>query len=532
MAIIKIRQLGTLGVVKDVLPTDLPPEAWTDSKNCQFTSGYVARARGQQRVGPTEVYPVEPWYLLSNPTSPGFNELGLPFVVFSDMLEVHAFGNNFGYENLTPDGGIPGAQTADGIRTAWPSGGWFNGVLVYNARSRAGPWYLNGPPQAGGRLELLPNFSIAGVSELHVSVLRPYRNFLLGLGVWEQNQNFATHLLWSHPADPGTVPPSWDVTDPTTMAGRVPLGATAAPLIDCLQLGDMNIVYKLDSVIRMERIASNAIFSFREISNQAGMLAQDCAVNFTQGRQLFLTNQGDVAVTDGHSVQSLLDGKHQRYLPTRIKWRIAGQSFVVADRKNREVYVCYPSVDNEGTLFCDEALIWNWVENTWAIRKLPLCLAGLSAPVAAEFEDDQRMGRYTSMIGFPDNNEIREIGVGVLDSGAVFECELERRGLAIVGQDIRGNISHDPTVMKQVTKLWPLISAPAGELVPFTVSVGVHDTMDGEITWQDFPFVANQDSFIEPLLTGRFLAIKFRSAAGVDWKLHGYDVELNVVGAA
>ena len=58
---------------------------------------------------------------------------------------------------------------------------------------------------------------------------------------------FTNMVKWSHQADPGTVPASWDETDPALDAGEKTLSDSPGDNITGMQLGEDFIVYKYET---------------------------------------------------------------------------------------------------------------------------------------------------------------------------------------------------------------------------------------------------------------------------------------------
>ena len=57
---------------------------------------------------------------------------------------------------------------------------------------------------------------------------------------------YPSRVFWSQPAEPDALPSTFDATDDTADAGWVDLADTAGDVVDCLPLGDVNIIYKED----------------------------------------------------------------------------------------------------------------------------------------------------------------------------------------------------------------------------------------------------------------------------------------------
>lgn len=79
-----------------------------------------------------------------------------------------------------------------------------------------------------------------------------------------------------------------------------------------------------------------------------------------------------------------------------------------------------------------------------------------------------------------------------------------------------------------------MLEAPPG--TAFYVTIDATDdnralSNSASVNAQTFTFTAGTDTKIDCLVEGRFISIGFETAEAVsNWKLHGYSLELNVVG--
>ena len=115
------------------------------------------------------------------------------------------------------------------------------------------------------------------------------------------------------------------------------------------------------------------------------------------------------------------------------------------------------------------------------------------------------------------------------------EVYLHRDGLAIIGQARDGTPRVDYTKHKVVTEIWPLIEAPTGTTFTITIDA-TNNTQDLSNTFpngteQEFTFVVGTDIKVDCLVEGKFINIRFATTEDqLQWKLHGYSLEVNVVG--
>ena len=94
-------------------------------------------------------------------------------------------------------------------------------------------------------------------------------------------------------------------------AGEQDLAETPALLVDCLPLGDVNIIYKERSMYAMTYVGAPYIFRFQRLPGESGMLARGCAVNTPLGHVVLTA--GDVVLNNGSGVQSIANGACSHY---------------------------------------------------------------------------------------------------------------------------------------------------------------------------------------------------------------------------
>jgi hypothetical protein len=118
---------------------------------------------------------------------------------------------------------------------------------------------------------------------------------------------------------------------------------------------------------------------------------------------------------------------------------------------------------------------------------------------------------------------------GVNFGGEGIQVVLGRTGLTIVGRDRLGQWEINPTVIKFVTGIWPLIKAEAGTIIG--ISLGSQENADDPVVWQGPRlFRVGEDSFLDFTVAGRYIAVRFESEGQLPWELLAYDLEVEVVG--
>lgn len=122
-------------------------------------------------------------------------------------------------------------------------------------------------------------------------------------------------------------------------------------------------------------------------------------------------------------------------------------------------------------------------------------------------------------------------GSGILNAnGQPMITVLERVGIAIAGQDNKGNLLNDPSVVKVLHGIWPIIVGPEGLVL--SVYAGAHDSPNGPVRW-DGPqqFTIGSSLYVDFYsVVGPYLALRFTSSGQAPWRLLGYDLDIELAG--
>jgi hypothetical protein len=362
--------------------------------------------------------------------------------------------------------------------------------------------------------------------------LRAFRNYLVALNVTKAGTNYPFMVKWSHPADPGSVPSSWDHTDATKDAGETDLAEGTDPIVDGLQLRDAFMIYKEGSCWRMDYTGGAYVFRFSKVLGTSGALNRNCIVE-VDGFHVVLTGS-DVVVHDGQSVVSVLDKQTRRYLFQNIDVDGAGRCFVFKNPFFNEVFICYPSI---GSTSCDMAMVWNYVDKTVSFREIPNLhhagfgpvdngLQGLWSQDSAPWDSD------LSLWGGPDfvpgtartimasaNTKLYLLDASSSFDGYIPSAYLERRGLSFGA----------PEQFKLVRGIRPRIVGSTGQTV--NIRIGSSDDPYVAPTWGPLmQHTIGQTVANDCLVSGRYIAVRFETGSAYQWRLDSYDLDIELQG--
>ena len=533
MPIQLIDNIGAVGIVADVDVHKLPDGAWSDVLNMRFdgfTASKVLGTRTVQGSLSAVAYSIFPHTT--------FN--GDKFFAYAGLTSVHTVNNNIHYDITRLVGG---AYTTD-ANELW-TGGVLGGLLFMNNGQDIPQVQLT--PTASCHLSNLPNWPTTITTRC--SSLRAFRNFLIALDVTKGVQRYRQMVKWSASADPLTVPGTWDEGDPTNDAGENSLSDTDGNVIDCLPLGDVNIVYKDDSIYGMQYIGGQFIFRFYQIFKDVGILAKRCVAAYEKFH-LFIGNDLDVYVHDGNSVKSVAQDRVRQFLRSNITSSNYTRAFVVRNPATTEIWVCIPTTDGYSTL----ALMWNWRKDVWSFRELPNTSGGAVGGIESSDYITQwdalsvidttwaQWGvTWAQLEGLPPDQKLVlvsptvtagliETEYGGTELGQPLNGFVERQGLwALPSKVVDGGRIVDVQGVKFIRRVrFRCISNADPASVTF--SVAVQNDLDSPLVWQTKVAMTDKTVEMTPFKRGRFISYRIESNDDSIFAVENISIEYDPAG--
>lgn len=523
LAPLPILDVAKFGIIKDLSPHRLPPGAWSDADNARFVDGYITQAMPASFYNSRALDPSAPCFLMQ-----AFGP-GQGWIAVTKNGFVYLYGSS---------GMMPFASHSYSPNLFW-NGGMFNGFAILNN-------ILDGPVYANYSYTGVPIISIGALpawpADLRVRVMRPYKNFLVGLDVEISGARDKRRVRWSSSADPATLPTSWDIADATKDAGDVSLAEGTDGLLDCLPLGNANIIYGESQTWAMRYVGGQSIFAFDRLFPTSGILSTDAVTAFPRGH--FVVTQDDIVVHAGDTPQSVGDMSMRRWFFKHLSSKYFPYLQVLAYKEEREIWMVYPSVNvfvnAEGFPALDTALIWNWQTNTFTLRdisdhgalKTYRVAVGYSPKAVSYTENiwDNDTGTWNSDTSAWNEESIptRNTEGILLDQNdnwvlidqtteGVLVTQLERTGLAF---DKDG--SPEQYNYRKMVAIRPDFEAPVG--TQMRIASGHQDTISDIPTWDEAKiFTVGTDVEVQVNATGRFLCLQFYILPTTkDWKFYGY----------
>ena len=515
MTIVRIPQAGAIGVNRDLSAHELPPNAWTDAKNIRFLDGMAYQFYGHGEVYNTPAY--TPQHVIP------CNVAGQRYWIYATAAKTFCVTISGGVAVHTD---ITHLTPRVGVVNQW-TGTLLSGIPILNSGDTTNvpmSWALN----TASPFVDLTNWPAA----TYCKSLRAFRNYLVALNVTKGTANYPFMVKWSHPADPGSVPVTWDPTDATKDAGEMDLAEGFDPVVDGLQLRSSFMIYKESSCWRMDFTGGPYVFQFSKVLGTSGALNRNCIVE-VDGFHVVLTGS-DVIVHDGSQAISVLDKQTRRWLFQNIDVNGAGLCFVFKNPFFNEVFVCFPAI---GSTSCNMAMVWNYKDKTVSFREIPNLnhaafgpvdngLVGNWAQDSAPWDSDLTLWDGPDFVPSTSRTILASANTKLymMDSSSSFDgvipaAYMERRGLSF----------GEPEQIKLVKGIRPRISGSTGQTV--NIKVGSSNDPFLDPTWgSTMQHVIGSTISNDCFVSGRYIAVRFETGSAYQWRLDSYDLDIETGG--
>ena len=539
------------GIVQDLPPEQLQRNQWSSGNNARFVRAQVSRISGHSEIFGTSsasgtvgslALGNAHWLIHTDDTN------NSPWWVYCDLDFLYATDGSTHYDiswSATASSSMTGiaafAATAD---YSW-NGGDFNGNVILNSHAQAPRYWA---PGASNKTKWLPNWPVSTTCR----VLRPYKTFLMAIGVNEGSGFNDNIVRWPTAADVGGLPPSWDYSDPTEDAGRFEIDDGFGVLLDGQQLRNDFFVYAEHAIYRLSPVPGNDIFTIRRQFSEVGLLTRNCIAT-VQDRHAFF-GDGDIYVHDGQTMKSIVTKRWKKWVFDQIGSNWA-RSYVLPNYAENEIWFCFPVSNDE---YPTKALVWDFDDNTLSSRdlvdsakggasfisygKLPGADDSFDSGEILTFDSESQkvfnesstetniqdivMAQYYSSSASSSISSFFKIDSGLKFDESDFTAYIEKDCVPL-GRNGRFNQYEE----YQVHAIRPRVRSTVGGSLK--VKIGMRDSVgDGEQWVDSATFAVGIDEKVDVRATGVVCTIRFESDDAFDWELNGFGVEYDIVGAS
>ena len=499
---------------KDRIPPDASPTSWNDSLNVFFKDGESRRVCGDKDI----LADVD---ITVTARTMAYTEAeGTPFLVIAGEDGIEATDGVNAYD-ITPDYWFPDSF---GFWTSCV----INGFVVINC-STDEPVYWDG--DTANICEPLPDWPTGRFC----NAMRQHKGFLFALGMTDTG---GSEVLWSDSAEAGTFPQHW-TAGASNDAGSTNLAPYFTRVLDGATMGDEFILYKEKSIWAAQFVGGQYIFSFREVSNALGLAWPNALCHGPNGEHLFVTNAGDIMVSSGGRIASVLEGRGIRDFQEAYQENRGTPMCCATYPEEQIAYVVYaPS----GSSLATRALLFDWTSGDIGYREMPntycLLFSGASSvdPTgrwndASSITEAWSAGteQWNTTLDFRSSFDLLSGGESGVISHTSMDADdflsgevtatLTKKGIALSDDGRRGLIR----------RIWPKVTGTDGDALSFTLLS--QETADGPVVRSATQtYYIGQNRHIDVMLAGRFLGIEVKSVGGSPWRMGTVDIEYRPIG--
>lgn len=517
---LEILKVGSIGIIQDRQNHSIPSAAWTNGKNVRFKNESAVRMEGHsQTFGTPTVTP----YAIFN--VPGINDQ--TFWFYFSLAKAYVVESGV-HSNVTR---VASDYTTVSGRT-W-GGCILGGIPIFN-NGVDKPQYWSALSVATPLIDLT-----AWPANSRARVVKNFGSYLIAMNMTESGTNKPHKVLISHKAGPGTLPSSWDDTDPTVDATSFELtDVKGGELFDGLALGSSFIFYKKNSTHIMRFVGGTDLWGLDRVFESSGILATRCVCSFKEGTMHFVATQNDLIMHSGTpaSSKSVVEGTNREAIFAEMDSTNYVNSFCFDNRKKTEVWFCYPTT---GNTIPNKAYFYNYTNQTHGFRDIDALSADLgvvSDSSSATWNDDtdtwdaestsqwQSAGREAILFASPSDVKIFKLDDG-LPFGSVTPLVFLERVDLVYQSD---HIAFGTKIL--ISRIWPKLVGSG----KWTIRVGAAEYEGGVITWSNStlfdPTLGIPYMDITPPIPGRLPAVRFEQQENVSSTIQGYDLRVAALG--
>jgi len=350
---IPVEQLGKGGLNADLPPMIVPPNTFTDLLNVRFDDDSVQTTTGETTH---RVVSITPDYGIHwRRPDQGYNI----FAKNGNIVRVDAAGSSSSM-----------FSSADSVYTNsdW-QGTLFNGgyAIVLNNGTSTPLYCLYGSTTAGSSFQPLPGWNYVSGLTVTAKVVRSLNYSLVAANLTLTQSGTTTYapstIRVSVQANTGSIPTIWQPGVTTDTADEFELNSTS-PILDMAELRGNMFVYSSDSI---SILTIGTVTRVSPYSKSYGILSTDCVIEF-DGKH-FVVDRNDIYIHNGSgAIESLADFRVKKYFFSNLNKNAVNKVHLIKNSFYKEIWINYPK---GSSTVCNEALVYNYKNNTWSKRVLP-----------------------------------------------------------------------------------------------------------------------------------------------------------------
>lgn len=547
MPIARLRDLASHGVITDQDPYSLPVGAFSAGVNVRFRNNKITPAPVFRAVK-RPLAEADPRYAFTAGIGSSNNDLFLGYKT----------GRVYYYANGVETDYSPVGYVNSTVEANWTS--YTIGNVIYVNREGRPPWFLL--PDTN-KYKSISDAAYATPADKwdptwSAKIIAQCGGAVVALNVTKGPTNYPTMVKTSSIVQNGTIPASWNIADPATLATENILQAMDGQITDACQLGSDLIIYGMREAWRMHADGSLQVFSYTKLSSAKGVLNTNCSVEIDGKNYCFGID--DIWVHDGISEESLCDEKTRDFIFSALNISMAEKCFIQFNPRLNEIMFGYVSGDQyvkfRNVNGCNRAATYNLSDKSWTFDDMPSIYQFDDGPVSnlltyatatASYQDvggsyqDQEDGGKRVAVCLGDGNTeyglqptlyaFDVFGPGSVapypvDTNATAPVYLERTGLDL------DELNAELRQYKLLRSIYPQARVDTQGGNSLMISAGASDEPNSnEPNWGDYqPYDGVDNIKIDMNVSGRWLALRLQWNDYRSFTITGFDLDIRTTG--
>jgi len=348
----QIKGLGEGGLNTDTPPMLVPPNTFTDVLNVRFYSNAVQTITGETTGRVLSIVP--DFGVHWRRPDQGYNIFGKN----GNFVKVDSAGNQ--------------SSMLASSDTIYANSDWqstlFNGgyAIVINNGTSTPLYCLYGSSTAGSTFQPLPGWNYTAGTTVTAKVIRSLNYSLVAGNLTITSSGINTYapgtIRVSVQAPTGNIPQVWQPGLTTDTADEFELSSTS-PVLDMAELRGNMFIYTSDSI---SILTVGQVTKVNSYSKAYGILNTDCVIE-VDGKH-FVIDRNDIYMHNGAgNIESIADSKVKNYFFRNLNRSYINKVQITKNLFYKEIWISYPKGNST---VCNEALIFNFKNNTWTKRTL------------------------------------------------------------------------------------------------------------------------------------------------------------------
>lgn len=507
------------GIIQNQPHDMIDPRAWVDGLNIRFTNGGVQTSPGwakyiEDGVAADLASPVRAISQLTKYDLTNF------LVVVTNNKAWLYDDTNDEFDDIS--GAFSFTTDADNhVETETA----FETLMITNDRDRIQKYTGSGNIADLGGLNTSVDETGAGTVDVEAArSIGAFSGFIHIVNTTEDGSRFAQRWRWSAFRDIE----KWNNTGTYGQAGFEDV-TDGQDTLQCFRRlgGDYGVLYKDKSVHLAQYVGPPTVWARRVVSTTVGLLAPGAVADI--GTIHVFVGNDNIYAFNGSTMKPIGDPIWDFFI-NNLNPNCRHKVYAYPIFDENEVVICYPHGDSEE---CNRALVYNWLDGTWAPREMPFLAMGSYFAIDTgdswdesdgTWDEDTQQWNFSStslnqaiILAGSETGEIYRYGTGWNQDGAEHDSWVKSKAFDM----------NRPDIVKRLVRLF-LDMAVTGVHYA-NIYYAATDNKNAPVTFVQFLPIkcdATGHPWVNPDISGRYIRFMIRTT-GIEhpWRCNGYGAE-------